>query len=224
MRRGFWTDFGFPATTVLLAGFGLYHFTVGHGADSATPAAAPAPLVPPRLSAAWPPAPDTTALGAVRLPVRAPFALLDTDSLYGLPLRYDGELVLDAAGLTLEIAGGSEVRSPDADPAFALDSLVLAIAEPHPSGWRIVAQSAPWTEGGAAAPRAPYRIPTSLSIAGLTAMDLAGRWPVLIHVLDRVPPVDPGGGIYESHQRHHHHGDRGVFDQMLAGTHPEVRR
>jgi hypothetical protein len=168
MSRSFWFEFGFPAATIVLAGAIVYDFAVLHPAASAS---APAAAVH------WPPSPDTAALSALPLPRTIPFELRTAAGESRMIAEYDGTLTLDADGLHVRPAPGTRLlMDPDWGLPATLDSVVFGVAEPAPTGWRIAYRGAAFVPPGGA-----FTVPPELTVPGVRAVDLVGRWPVLVH-------------------------------------------
>ena len=192
-----WHHVAFPVATVLLAGFVLQHFILH-----------PEEVGPPSF---WPPEPDTAALENLALPRAVSFEI-DTWDLEAVRLQalLRGHARLDASGLTLAFDGSPSMFRKNAmyPRTVTVESVTLALAEAHPTGWRLVAEGPEWIDRSQGP---PGPAPSELRLPGVGAVDLADRWPVVV-VVGLIDQPE----VYELERMTFHvHGSRDVFDRLL---------
>jgi hypothetical protein len=172
--RRFWFEFGFPGLTVVLACALIYHFTVGHRGRAASVEESSFTAAP---EMRWPPPPDSAGLAALPLPRTTPFEVRTLGEESRIIAEYVGTLTLDGSGLHLRTRQPSRLAiHPYWEEPLPLDSVVFALAEPAPSGWRIAKQAPAFIPTGGT-----MQMPEELTVSGVTAADLPNRWPVVVH-------------------------------------------
>jgi hypothetical protein len=156
--------------------------------------AEPVPFVPP---VGWRPVPDSTLLAQVALPTATPIEINEPDLVSRIRPEYYGHIALDWSGLRLRFEGHSMLYVHPAMESVALESVALALAEPAPSGFRLVREGPPAEFSSSANPQfmaggqpLNHMSGTELSIPGVTVYDLVGRWPVIVHRIRLQNPRD----------------------------------
>jgi hypothetical protein len=137
---------------------------------------------------------ETPPMSEVRLPAVVEAALSDDDTTDAASATYFGMFRLDADGLVYSGQIGRSLCCDWQHP-LVLDSAVVgsgatasvlpALAEPAPWGWRIaragVRAQNPYLNF--TAPGAQMQRADTLRFTAVTAADLPGRWPVVLHEL-----------------------------------------